>query len=123
MPTGEGWFIDATTGEAISVQEHETAVRANPDRFRIRPEETIGKDREQLLTLVCERGFVRVRWEKSVVFEFYGERDRALRLIRRFLLTQGVGLYTRIRINDLADDEFRVSGSWQELKHRFFGSP
>ncbi len=118
MPTGEGWFLDTRTGEAMQIIEHETAVRADLPRFHIRPEETIGKNRAQLLTLVYERGFIRVRWEKRVVFEFSGGRSRALRLTCGFLVAQGVGPFTQITINDLADEQFRVSGSWQQLEPR-----
>jgi len=117
VPVGEGWFLDMRTGRALSVREHETAVRADPHRFRIRPEEVEGKDRAELLTLVFKRRFIRVRWDKSgVVFEFHGGRKRALRLIRRFLLAHEAGPYTPVRINDLADDRFRKHGVWDDME-------
>ncbi len=118
MPTGEGWFLDTKTGKAIQIAEHEAAVRADPQLFRLRPEETVGRDRAELLKLVFQRGFIRVRWDESgVVFEFHGGRRNALRLIREFLLAKGAGLYTRVRLHDLADDTFGVSGYWEEIGH------
>ncbi len=117
MPTGEGWLIDARTGEVIPVPEHEWAVRSNPERFRVRAGEMEGRDRRELLALVFQRGFIRVRWdERGVVFEFHGGRKAALRLIGRFLLDHGAGPYTHVRINDLADDAFRLRGLWRQLQ-------
>ena len=117
MPTGEGWFIDARTGEVLPVAEHKSAVRSNPQRFRIRVDEMAGRDRRELLALVFRRGFIRVRWDKrGVVFEFHGGREVALRLIHRFLVEQGAGPYTPVRIHDLAEDGFRLRGFWRELQ-------
>jgi len=116
MPAGRGWFLDTKTGEAIEIEEHAAAVRDSPSRFRVRPENIEGKEREDILRLVIARGFIRVRWNnRGVVFEFDGNRAKALHLIREFLLAHEVSDYTPIRLHDLADDRFRSWGTWRDL--------
>ena len=90
MPIGEGWFIDLHTGEYIEIAEHLSAVRADPSRYRVEPEEVRHGDRERALKLVLSRGFVRVRADKHrVVAEFDAERPTALPLIEGFLRDKG----------------------------------
>jgi hypothetical protein len=101
MPAGEGWFIDLATGEAISIQEHQTAVKADPARFRVTPGEVEKSDRDVVLGLVYSRGFVRVRADEDwVVAEFDAEESAALPAIRGFFEQKGLAGGPHVCLHD-----------------------
>lgn len=101
MPKGEGWFIDLRNGEHISIFEHQLAVRQNPARYRVTPEEIAGKQRADIVGLALRRGFVRVRADKErLVAEFNAPADEALPHIQRFLRDKGFIGYRQLRLRD-----------------------
>ena len=119
MPIGEGWFIDRQTGEAISIYEHAMAVHEEPERYRVTADEVQGRSRPEVLKLVFQRGFIRVRWDKDgVVFEFHGEHEQALEQIRAFLKAHGVAAYTVVGIHDLSGEMRSLEGCWKDLEER-----
>ena len=101
MPNGEGWFIDLKNGEHIRISEHRFAVVADPVRYRVTPDEIAGKCRDEILSLVLSRGFVRVRADREwLVAEFNAPASEALPVIKGFLEENGFVGYRQLRIRD-----------------------
>ena len=109
MALGEGWYLDLTNGEAISVDEHALDVAHNPQKFRINPKEIAGLQatsptaKDQIRRLVLHRGFARVRSHgNSVVVEFDVKLDDALPILIPFL-TETFGPHTWVAFHDVAN--------------------
>lgn len=93
MPLGQGWYIDLTTGQAISVYEHAHDVTQTPKKFRVDPKEVAGliptspEDRDKIRRLVLHRGFARVRAHgNSVVVEFDVKTEDAVPIVVPWLV-------------------------------------
>ena len=70
-------------------------------RYRVTPDEIAGKCRDDILSLVLSRGFVRVRAAKEwLVAEFNASADEAMPLIRQFLQEKEFVGYRQLRIRD-----------------------
>lgn len=99
MVMGEGWFINIYTGESVGVGEHMQAVKDNPGKYGLSPEDIT--DRENTLLRVLRNGWVRVRRHKAeAVFEFdSSDPEKAMRTIQEFMLEKGIIKYAYVRIN------------------------
>jgi len=116
MPLGEGYWLNARTGEEIEVWEHAKTVLENPTKFGLHPDAVSDKSqavyakdpgmRRQLLTDVMKRGWIRVRSYKGRnVFETAGVNDDALYSILEFAQAHNMWDNDRVLINDVTKPE------------------
>lgn len=91
MISGEGWWIDLNTGEALPVAEHTKAILNNPRRFRLDPREIARNIRgtarpDSLIELALKQGFARIRAHGSVVVEFNHKLEDVAAIVIPFLI-------------------------------------
>ncbi len=92
MPLGKGYWI-SPEGEIIEINEHYTATVNNPCFFKV-PEETLKKfpklshtaeERKMLLSMVIQKGFIRIRDYKGYHIDLYNLSSKEYTLILEFL--------------------------------------
>lgn len=116
MPMGEGYWLNARTGEEVEVWEHAKHVIDNPELFGLSPQAVSGKQgamyaqdadlRRQLLTDVMKRDWIRVRSHRGRhVFETAGLDDDALYSILEFAQRHNMWDNEQIMINDVTKPE------------------
>lgn len=111
MIQGSGWYIDLTSGNAITVHEHAKDVMQNPKQFRINPRDVAGlnpdlpQDRDKIRRLVLHRGFARIRQHSnSVVVEFDIKVEDAVPIVIPFLM-ENFDPNTWVAFNDVANNK------------------
>jgi hypothetical protein len=105
MPFGEGYWLNAYTGDLVRVYEHFQEVQAHPRKFGLTRAAVVG-DREAVLRKVLRNGWIRVRsGGGETVCEFECSRSDAMFTIqhaaKRFEI---FGEYSTVRINDLRNN-------------------
>ncbi len=109
MPLGEGWWLNISTGKSFYVDEHASAVAANPKQYGIQPSEVEGlnpmvaQDRDKIRDLAVKKGWARIRAHGNrVVVEFYYDNlTDAVFAAMHFLGEQAFGELTVVEIHDL----------------------
>lgn len=112
MPMGEGYWLNARTGQEIEAWEHAQKVIENPELFGLHPDAVSDKQRavhaqdaemrRQLLIDVMKRGWIRVRSYKGRnVFETANVNDNALYSILEFAQRHNMWDNERLVINDV----------------------
>jgi len=114
MPMGQGYFIDLTNYEIIPIQEHYTAVKESPERYRLQESDLIedGKpiDREALLTKVLKKGFARIRHHKAgsddFSYEAYGKDADVYAGLLMYAQKKKIPPYTHVNVFNLRTNNF-----------------
>lgn len=85
---GEGFWLNARTGEEVEVSEHLTAVLSNPEQFGLHLQDAPSRDpesRRKILTDVIRNGWIRVRtYRNQYTFECWQINDDVLFTILEF---------------------------------------
>ena len=105
MPLGEGYFYDRISNQRrfYRISEHATDAITRPRLFRAQAVAHLNpvQDRESIVRHVVSQGFIRVRyWKDRLGWEFHGEPDDALAVLRRFIRRREVGPYVQVNISD-----------------------
>ena len=104
---GDGFWYDRQRKRLILIEDHAVDAKAKPVKFRIDPREVEllqpVKDRELIIKLVCQRGFIRIRHTKGFLgWQFWGDPVEALEVMQRFFSTYDVGPATQVTFTDFA---------------------
>ena len=105
MPMGDAYFLDMDTFHVYPVQEHYTAVKQDPRRYRLPPKE-ITPDRNETLLKVLKRGFVRIREDvkrSEWSMEGYGSCDDMYAAAISFAKIKNLPMHAHFRLGNLKD--------------------
>jgi hypothetical protein len=111
MPMGEGWWLNVRSGKTVEVFEHLNAIMTNPRQFGLtsadlaqKPQEPAETHRERILTLVMQKGWIRVRSYRGYnVFEYWKLSRRVADAVFEFMGdTLDAGPLTSLQMNEVA---------------------
>jgi len=121
MPMGDAYFLDLNTFQVYPVQEHYTAVKKDPRRYRMQASE-ITPNRDETLLKVLKRGFVRIREDvrrSEWSMEGYGSWDDMYAAAISFANIRDLPMHAHFRLGNLRDrDKMPESISLRELLAR-----
>ncbi len=122
MPLGIGYWYDRANHRYITINDHAQDAAAYPERFRLtsvdllraitradqKPHTSLGKvvvNNEEVRAAIIQRvataGFIRVRqWKGNLGWEFAGDPENALKVLRRYIKSQEIGNTTLITFTD-----------------------
>lgn len=122
MPLGTGYWYDRQKRRYNLIDDHAGDAARSPERFRLttvdllraihrkdlKPHTSLGKvvvNSEEVRSVIIERvataGFIRVRdWKGHLGWEFAGDPEDALTVLRRYIKSQEIGNTTLITFTD-----------------------
>ena len=103
MPLGQGWWYDRRSYRYIKITEHATDAVEFQKRFRSQAVAHLSpiNDREVIVRHVAAQGFIRLRlWKANLGFEFHGDPEAAVAVLRRFIRREELGPVIQINISD-----------------------
>lgn len=114
MPIGQGYWIDSKTREWLEIYEHFAAIEKDPETYGFEPGELAvmideadsrEQAREAVLTLVMQRGWIRVRTTRGCkVMEFWRQSGDIFGAIGAFLTGTGAWDNEQISMSEVATD-------------------
>lgn len=105
MPLGNGWWYDRRSHRYHKITEHATDAVEFPRRFRSQAVAHLSpiNDREVIVRHVAAQGFIRLRlWKANFGFEFHGDPETAVAVLRRFIKREELGPVIEVNISDFA---------------------
>lgn len=104
MPRGKGYWYDRQKRRYRKIDEHATDAVATPALFRAGPVAHLNpvKDREAIVRHVASQGFIRIRHWDRLGFEFHGDKETALRVLKRYIKREEIGPYFLVHLADFA---------------------
>jgi hypothetical protein len=114
MPLGEGFWYDRRARRYYKINEHATDATQHPRRFRAQPVSHLDPvaDREAIVRYVAAQGFIRLRLHRDRLgFEFHGQADDSVAVLRRFIRRHEVGPVVQVNISDFASGRSVVASA------------
>lgn len=102
-PLGIGYFYDRRRHLFVLIDEHATDAVTRPKTFRAQAVAHLNpvQDRDAIVRHTTAQGFIRVRyWKGHLGWEFHGNPDLALAVLRRFIRRRELGQLVQVNISD-----------------------
>ena len=104
---GSAFWLDRRTKRYIAIHDHAIDAHNTPAQFRISRLATKSlnpiRDREKIIRMVCEQGFIRVRrYRGRIGWQFWGYPYEALDLLQSYFGRFEIGPAEVITFTDLA---------------------
>jgi hypothetical protein len=122
MPLGNGYFYDRKKKMYIDIMEHATDAVTRPEVFKSHDVKNLNPvtDRDTIVIHVLKQGFIRVRhWKDHLGWQFWGEPEKALRDLRKYIKDNEVGDLANVTFTDFQSGN-NVTCQVCEIKMRKF---
>lgn len=112
MPSGDGYWLRRKPRRLVVIDEHATDAVTRPKVFGTEDLAHLNpvRDREEIVRWVAAKGWIRIRHWRHLGFEFHGDRQGALKLLRWYIDQQEVGDFLPVHIAD-----FESGWVWEGL--------